>query len=170
MSESDELQGWFAGRVPAGWFESAPTVTSDREEILVVGRLPDVKLEGGTAESLAAARAGRIKQHREDTREERMRIAGEAEHKFRRKVSWGAQSGEVRELFTTVSLPLMTRLRMEDRQVLDALVHAGVARSRSHALAWCVRLVGKHQGEWITELKAALAQVEKLRAQGPTVA
>jgi hypothetical protein len=170
MNEQDELRGWFAGRVPADWFVSPPEITSDRDEILVVGELPDVELGAdATPEGRTAARQGRIKQFREDTRGARIRIAQEAERRFDRKVSWGARCGDVRELFTTLSLPVMTRLRLEERAVLDALVEAGVTRSRSHALAWCVRLVGKHQGEWINELRAALAQVEHVRAQGPQV-
>ena len=168
----EELHGWFAGRIPSGWFQegSTPEVSADREEILIVGRLPDVDLgsEAGE-EALSAARSGRIKQFREDTREDRMRIAREAQHRFGRRVSWGAECGGARELFTTASVPVMTRLRMAERDVLDALVEAGVARSRSHALAWCVRLVRQHQGEWITELKEALTQVEKVRAAGPDV-
>ena len=40
--------------------------------------------------------------------------------------------------------------------MLDTLVDAGVARSRSHALAWCVRLVGDHEGEWIDQLREAI--------------
>jgi hypothetical protein len=116
---------------------------------------------------VAAARAGRIKRFREDTRDARIRIAREAEHKFRRKVSWGAACGENTELFTTLSMPVMTRLRMPERQVLDTLVNAGVARSRSHALAWCVRLVGENEGDWIQKLQEALAGVQKVRAEGP---
>ena len=166
----EELQGWFAGRIPQGWFTGPPEVTVDREEILVVGTLPDVDLgSGASGASLEAARSGRIKQHREDTREARMRIAREAEHRLRRKVSWGAQCGDVVELFTTLSLPVMTRLRMPDRQVLDTLVESGVARSRSHALAWCVKLVGEKQGEWIDELRQALGHVQKVREGGPNV-
>ena len=72
------------------------------------------------------------------------------------------------ELFTTLSLPMMTRLRMHERQVLDTLVDAGVARSRSHALAWCVKLVAGKQAEWIGELREALSHVEKARDSGPT--
>jgi hypothetical protein len=96
-----------------------------------------------------------------------MRIAREAEHRFRRKVSWGAECGGERELFTTLSLPMMTRLRMPERQVLDTLVEAGVARSRSHALAWCVRLVAQKQGEWLKDLEQALEQVQRVRSAGP---
>jgi hypothetical protein len=170
-TDGDEtIRGWFAGRVPGGWFSGPPEVSADREEILVVGTLPDVDLGADASpESLAAARSGRIRQHREDTREARIRIAEEAQHRFRRRVSWGASCGDVTELFTTLSLPMMTRLRMPERQVLDTLVNAGVARSRSHALAWCVRLVSTKQSEWIEELRKALSHVEKARESGPGV-
>ena len=56
---------------------------------------------------------------------------------------------------------------MPERQVLDTLVEAGVARSRSHALAWCVRLVGQNESEWIEKLKEALTSVQAARAEGP---
>ena len=162
------IAGWFAGRIPEGWFEGAPEVTVDREEILIVGSLKDVDAgKDATDAQQAEARSGRIRQFREDTRERRMRIAREAEHRFRRKVSWGAECGGQRELFTTLSLPMMTRLRMPERQVLDTLVEAGVARSRSHALAWCVRLVAEKQGEWLKDLEQALQEVQKVRSAGP---
>jgi hypothetical protein len=165
----EEIGGWFAGRIPDGWFIGPPEVTMDQMEVLIVGTLPDVKIGDEVSEAgAAAARAGRIKQHREDTREGRMRIAREAEHRFGRKVSWGAACGDLRELFTTLSMPIMTRLRMPERRVLDTLVEAGVARSRSHALAWCVRMVGENQSEWIDKLREALEGVQRLRAEGPT--
>jgi hypothetical protein len=162
----EEIRGWFEGRIPDGWFERSPEVSVDREEILVVGELPDVEHEGGE-EGRGAARRGRITRFREETREARIGIAQEAERRFRRKVSWGAQCGDVRELFTTLSMPVMTRLRQPERSVLDTLVDAGVARSRSHALAWCVRLVGQNQKEWIDHLRSALVKVEEVRGQGP---
>src|SRR5437899_5402353 len=170
MGETEEkLLGWFAGRIPDGWFEGAPEVSVDREEILVVGMLPDVDAGADATDATrAAARAGRIKQFREDTREARMRIAREAEHRFRRKVSWGAMCGDTTELFTTLALPMMTRLRMPEREVLDTLVESGVARSRSHALAGCVRLVASKQSEWIDELRQALGHVERARDGGPS--
>lgn len=168
MIDLEEIRGWFAGRVPKEWFTGPPEVSGDREEILVVGTLPDVEVEKDAPEAtVAAAQAGRIKQFREDTRDSRIRIALEAQHRFRRKVSWGAQCGEASELFTTLSMPVMTRLQMRERQVLDTLVDSGVARSRSHALAWCVRLVGENEGEWIQKLREALTSVQQVRAQGP---
>jgi len=130
----DEITAWVAERIPPGWFSGPPDVKVDNEEILIVGKLatPD-KTEP------AAARAQRF---REETRDQRMRIAAEAERRFGRRVAWGVEVGGNRHIFTTHSTPVMTRLRMPERRILDTLVEAGVARSRSDALAWCVRLVG----------------------------
>ena len=61
----------------------------------------------------------------------------------------------------------MTRLRMAERRVLDTLVEAGVARSRSHALAWCVRLVGEKQEEWLGDLREALKAGRTGPGRGP---
>ena len=161
-----EVQGWFAGRIPDGWFQAPAEVSVDGDEILVVGSLdePDVP-EGASADT---ARVARIKRFREETRDARMAIADEAQRLFGRTVSWGASVGEVRRLFTTLNVPVMTRLRMPERTVLDTLVEGGVARSRSEAMAWCVRLVGQHQADWIADLQEALQGVQKVRAEGPT--
>jgi hypothetical protein len=168
---TDEIRGWFAGQIPDGWFTVAPEVTSDREEILVTGTLGEPKTEDGASDDTRhAAAAARIDRFREDTREARIRIALEAEHRFGRKVSWGAACGEVQKRFTTLGVPVMTRLRMPEREVLDTLIDAGVARSRSEALAWCVRLVGQHQSEWLGELREALTKVEQVRSEGPDAA
>ena len=170
----EKVRGWFTGRLPEGWFsgdgstESTVEVVIDREEITVVGRIPapTVGAEVSPAER-AAAVEGKVKGFREDTRDRRIAIAREAEHRFGRKVAWGVECDDVRVLFTHLSVPVMTRLRQPQRRVLDTLVDAGVARSRSEALAWCVRLVGKHAEEWLTELRSAMEQVDKVRAQGP---
>jgi hypothetical protein len=168
--EGDQQVGaWFAGRLPDDWFVAAPEVSVDRDEILVVGTLPEPDLpDGADADATAAAEGARIDGFREDTRARRMRIADEAQHRFGRTVSWGARCGSITRLFTTLSVPAMTRLRMPQRRVLDTLVDAGVARSRSHALAWCVALVAERQEEWLADLREALTQVEKVRAEGPT--
>lgn len=172
MSNSeDAVRGWFAGRLPQEWFEGAPEVLVDREEITVVGRLAEPTVaEGASDAERAGAAAGRIKAFREETRERRIAIAREAEHRFGRKVAWGAVVGERRELFTHLSVPVMTRLRQPERRVLDTLVEAGVARSRSEALAWCVRLVGRHTGDWLEELRAAMEHVQQVRDNGPGAA
>src|SRR6267378_6183525 len=165
---ASEIQSWFTSRLPAAWFAGPPDVTSDSEEILVIGELPDVDLAGGTSsEARAAARVARIDRFREETRDERVKIAREAERRFRRKVAWGASCGDETRVFTTLSLPVMTRLRMPERSVLDKLVAGGVARSRSDALAWCVRLVGMHQTDWLKGLRDALVKVDEARGKGP---
>lgn len=164
----DELRGWFAGRIPDDWFTAAPEVTVDREEILIVGEIPDVKVAKKAAEAEAtAARESRVDAFREDTRRQRMEIAEDAQRRFRRNVSWGAKIGGETQLFTTAAVPVMTRLRMRERAVLDTLVSAGVARSRSEALAWCVRLVGDNESAWIDKLRGALGAVKEARAEGP---
>jgi hypothetical protein len=163
-----EIQSWFTSRLPAAWFAGPPEVSSDSEEILVIGELPDVELAGGTSsEARVAARVARIDRFREETRDERVKIAREAERRFRRKVAWGARCDQETRVFTTLSLPVMTRLRMPERSVLDTLVAGGVARSRSDALAWCVRLVGMHQADWIQGLREALVKVDEARRKGP---
>ena len=168
---TERVTGWFAGRLPAEWQVAPAEVTVDREEITVVLTIADVELDGSSEAALAEARAGRSSAFREDTREQRMEIAREAEHRYDAKVSWGVGLGEGddqhSELWTHVSAPVMTRLRQPQRLVLDTLVDAGVARSRSDALAWCVRLVGQHEDDWLVELRDAMNAVADVRAQGP---
>jgi len=164
----EDVRAWFSARIPAGWFAGPPEVKADGEEMLVIGTLPDVELAAGTsAEGRAAARAARIERFREESRDERVRIAREAERQFKRKVAWGARCGDELRVFTTLSVPVMTRLRMSERSILDTLVAGGVARSRSEALAWCVRLVGMHQADWIKGLRDALVKVDEARSKGP---
>ncbi|HKC18294.1 MAG TPA: hypothetical protein VKE27_01555 [Candidatus Dormibacteraeota bacterium] len=165
---AEDPAAWFASRAPKGWFARPPDVTADGEEILVVGTLPDVELAAGTSEDgRVAARLARIERFREETRDDRIRIARDAERQFRRKVAWGARCGDETKVFTTLSVPVMTRLRMNERSILDTLVAGGVARSRSEALAWCVRLVGMHQADWIKGLRDALVKVDEVRSKGP---
>ena len=162
----ERVRGWFSGRLPQEWQAEPAGVSIDRDEIVVTLHLPDVDAGESEAET-EEARAGRASAFREETREQRMEIAQEAQHRFERKVSWGVALGDRHELWTHVSAPVMTRLRQPQRQVLDTLVDAGVARSRADALAWCVRLVAQHEDDWLTELREAMASVADVRAKGP---
>jgi hypothetical protein len=167
-SPRERLHGWFTGRLPDGWFTGEPVIEADREEITIVGALPDPETPAGASEAeRAVAVDGRIRTFREETRARRVEIAREAEHRFRRKVSWGVTCSGRTEMFTTLSVPVMTRLRQAERRVLDTLVEGGVARSRSDALAWCARLVGQHEDAWLAELRSALHRVEEVRSEGP---
>jgi hypothetical protein len=174
-----QIRAWFLGRLPDEWFTGEPQVIVDREEITVIGGLPSAAggepapaagAGEGSAEAETGAEAvatGRSRRFREATRDVRVGIAREAEMRFGRKVSWGVVSGGRKVMFTTLSVPVMTRLRQAERRVLDTLVEAGVARSRSDALAWCVRLVGEHEDAWLSALRDALRHVEQVRAEGP---
>ncbi|MFJ4864806.1 MULTISPECIES: hypothetical protein [unclassified Streptomyces] len=153
--QNEQLRAWFAERLPVDVYESLDSVVVDREEITVVGVIPATEP---------------VKEFRERTREQRMEVAREAESLYRRKVAWGVRAGEETTLFTHLAVPVMTRLRQSERQVLDTLVAGGVARSRADALAWCVRLVGRNTDEWLTELRDSLDKVQQVRSQGPDVA
>ena len=159
LPPADDAQSWFEGRLPDAWF-STVEVSVDREEITVVGTLTDQ-----TADD--AATQGRISRFRQETRDARMTVADEAQARYGRKVSWGVRLGGTAALFTNVSVPVMTRLRQPERRVLDTLVDAGVARSRSEALSWAVKLVGEHTESWLVDLRTAMEEVDKLRSQGP---
>ncbi len=171
--DASDAADWFAGRLPDSWFAGDPTVVVDREEITVIGRLKEPEGTEGSAGSESEGHAsGRVARFREETRSERMGIADEAEARYGRKVAWGVQVGDEnseRILFTHIAVPVMTRLKQPERQVLDTLVDAGVARSRSDALAWSVRLVGEHADEWLGKLREAMRNVDDLRADGPQV-
>ncbi|MDQ1246303.1 MAG: hypothetical protein QG597_671 [Actinomycetota bacterium] len=161
-----EVTGWLAGRLPEDWFTDEPDITIDRDEITIIGTisLPESADDVDRAQMLE----GRVTRFREETRPTRMRIAQETEAKFGRKVSWGVAADDRVAMFTTLAVPAMTRLRQPERQVLDTLVDSGVARSRAEALAWCVRLVGEHESDWIASLRSALDDLEKARTQGPS--
>ncbi|GAB3935585.1 hypothetical protein GCM10029976_046050 [Kribbella albertanoniae] len=167
-TDTERVRGWVTGRLPGEWFEGEPELTIDRDEILIVGTLKAPEQGGDvSAAERSAAEEGRIKQFREDTRERRIEIARELEHATRRKVAWGVDCGATRKVFTSLSAPVMTRLRQPERQVLDTLVEAGVARSRSDALGWCVKLVSQHADTWLGDLREALTKVEDVRSAGP---
>jgi hypothetical protein len=145
---------YFRDNVPTEWFAAPVEVRVDRDEIVVIGEL---------------AAGVDPREFRERSRPFRMRIADAAEARFLRKVSWGVRHNGDELRFTTVSVPVMTRLRIDERNVLDALIEGGIARTRSEALGWCVRLVGQHQREWLDELVAATESVRAVRNRGPKV-
>jgi hypothetical protein len=196
------VSAWFGERLPTEWTATAPRITVDREEIIVILAVPapepaaaaepsspepgspeagspeagspeagssaQPSTDDATQAARAEAIAGRIARFRDETRSHRIAIAREAEHRFGRKVAWGVESGGTEQVFTNLAIPVMTRLRQSERLVLDTLVEAGVARSRAHGLAWCVRLVGDNAATWLTDLRAAMAEVEKVRDSGPS--
>jgi len=169
-SDTTAITSWFAGRLPSEWTATPPSIDVDRDEITVTITIDAPTTAADPSDiDVSEVTIGRIAAFRDDTRERRMAIAREAEHRFERKVSWAVACGDRTELFTNVAAPVMTRLRQPERRVLDTLIEANIARSRADALAWCVRLVGKNADEWLSELRAALGNVEQVRSTGPDV-
>jgi hypothetical protein len=171
---NDDAATWFAAEMPETWFSDA-RVLVDRDEIMVIGTLGGDTSSSADADADPATTAGaekteldQIEWFREETRDARIAIAQRAEALFGRKVSWATGCGTTEAAFTHLSVPVMTRLRMPERQILDTLVAAGAARSRSDALGWCVRLVARHESDWLDELREAIDAVDKVRAQGPS--
>jgi len=95
--ELGSIKGWFAGRLPDGWFTGVEVAVED-DQIVVIGALPDINV-GSTPEEKEGAAAGRIARFREETRGERIGIAREAEERFKKYVTWGAKLGGVTKRF-----------------------------------------------------------------------
>lgn len=174
LVDATEVKGWFKKRLPEDWyalvegFDSQVELLVDRDEIVVIGPIEDAKpADDADEDTVESARRAAVKEWREQTRDKRIEIATEAQERFGKHVSWGASVGGDRFLFTHISVPSMTRLRITERQVLDTLVDAGVASSRSEALAWCVRYAGKQEEQWLNDLKSAFESVSDVRAKGP---
>ena len=165
-TSEEELRAWFAGNLPDDWFTRPVDVAFDRDEIIVTGDIGQPEIAEG--DDRATADQARIQAFREQTREPRMEIASRAEGIFRRKVSWAVSCGDETASYTVASVPVMTRLHLDERRILDTLIDAGVARSRSEALAWCVRLVADNEADWLTKLREAMTEIEALRNEGPS--
>ena len=156
--EYEELRVALASLLPGTWFVGAPTLIVDDEEVLIVGALSEQSPGGFDPIGF-----------REATRKERMKIADRLGAVAKRSVAWGVSVDDAVTVFTSLAIPVMTRLRITEREVLDTLVSAGVAKSRSDAASWCVRFVGQHQSSWLTDLRSTLENVSKVRSEGPTL-
>ncbi len=95
--ELGSIKGWFAGRLPDGWFAGVEVAVED-DQIVVIGTLPETNL-GSTPEEKEGAAAGRIARFREETRGQRIGIAQEAEERFKKYVTWGAKLDGVTKRF-----------------------------------------------------------------------
>jgi hypothetical protein len=137
--DAQTIAGWFAGRLPEGWF-SGTEVTVEGDQVIVIGRLADLELApDASAEMRAGAAAGRITRFREETRGQRIAIAREAEHKFEKHVTWGASLGDVSERFTPGGSG-----RGGDQS--PAAKSVMIARRRRMARAWARRFASPQFG------------------------
>ena len=146
------ISDWFIERLPAEWLASPPEIEVDSDEILIV--LP-LSPRADTGD------------FRDRTRSARIKLAQQAEETFGRTVSWGTVRDGSRRLYTTLRSVVAAPVAMPDRKVLDTLVSAGVASDRSDALAWCIRLVGQHEADWLRDLRDATADSGDARVERP---
>lgn len=166
---NDTVTSWFQEQMPDDWFE-ALEARCDKDEIVVRGTIqpPEQSGDSSSAQNPELAELECATVFREASRDGRVQVALRAEALFERKVSWVVSCGSTEKAYTTLALPVMTRLGYEERQVLDTLVAGGVARSRSEAVNWCVQLVGRDQADWLDKLRAAVGGIDDVRSQGPS--
>jgi hypothetical protein len=161
-----ELQNWIQQRLPANLVASAPEIATYEDEVVIMVPIAAAGMDADlTGDERRQAEYKLIAQRREETRLLRIRLARELQKEFGRPVAWGMRVGETEALFTTRSAPVMTRLGRAERDVLDTLVAAGVADTRSSALAYAVRAFAAEHAEWLAEVRTAIAQVEQVRAR-----
>jgi hypothetical protein len=161
---AQEIQRWLQERLPAQLLSGAPEVNIyDDEIVLLLPVATDGEpAPGGDAREAALHQIGR---KREETRRLRMQVAQELQEIVGRPVAWGMRLGDTSALFTTRSAPVMTRLGRAERDVLDTLVAAGVADTRSSALAYTVRAFAAEHADWLSEVREAIEQVDQVRAR-----
>lgn len=158
----EELQRWLQARLPAYLAAQPPEVYIYPDEVVIVLHLAADPAAGDDQRS---AEQALIAQQREATRPLRMQIAGEVQAMLRRPVAWGMRVGDSQVLFTTRTVPVMTRLGRAERDVLDTLVAAGVAETRSSALAYTVRAFAAEHADWLAEVRQAIEQVRQVRSR-----
>ncbi len=162
---TQELQGWLEARLPDGLRAAPPEITLYEDELVVVLAGRAVAPAELPQEERRAAEERRIAELREETRPLRMRLARDLQAALGRPVAWGLRVGATEELFTSRTAPVMTRLGRAERELLDTLVAAGVAETRSAALGYVVRAFAAEHGEWLAEMRAAIAQMHAVRAR-----
>ncbi|MCG8351634.1 MAG: hypothetical protein MI924_28030 [Chloroflexales bacterium] len=160
----EELQQWLQSKLPATLTAMPPRIKIYSDEVVIVlypneAPMPDDSIDQRSAEQALIA------YQRELTRSLRMRLADEIQKKLRLPVAWGMRIGESEVLFTTRTIPVMTRLGRIERDVLDTLVAAGVAETRSSALAYTVRAFAAEHADWLAEVSQVIEQVRQVRSR-----
>ncbi len=163
--QPDELQAWLAARLPAALMAAQPDIQVYPDEVVLMLHLSDATLPASSGEQQRNAELDFISQQRENSRPMRMKLARQLQKRLGKTVSWGMQVGESSVLFTTRTTPVMTRLGRAEREVLDTLVAAGVAETRSSALAYTVRTFAFEHADWLAEVREAIEQVEQVRSR-----
>ena len=162
----EELQRRIQERLPAQLLAGVPDISVYDDEVVVMLPIAADSLDSSLPDDERRDAALRlIGRRREETRSLRIHLARDVQEVVGRPVAWGMKVGDTTALFTTRSAPVMTRLGRAERDVLDTLVAAGVADTRSSALAYTVRAFAVEHTDWLAEVRTAIEQVEQVRAR-----
>lgn len=165
VSDLQELAQWLCGQLPASVLGNDPEVTIDADELLIILTLEtEMFVDEGEA-TRRRAEQELVERLRSQTRQLRIQLGRHLERTYGCAVSWGMRAGETLELFTPNTAPVMTRLSRQERQVLDTLIAANIAHTRSAALSYIVRLFAAEHQEWLNTVQQAVQQMTSLREQ-----
>ena len=162
--DPQELTRWLLSQLPASVTGSDPEITLDADELLIILNLNTDSLKDG-CEALKKREQELIERRRSETRKLRIQLGRQLEEISGCAVSWGMQAGGTVELFTMNTVAVMTRLSHAERQVLDTLIAANVANTRSAALAYIVRAFAIEHQEWLNQAQEAAKHMANLRTQ-----
>jgi hypothetical protein len=156
-----EIQQWLSERLPPDLVAGPPEVRLYDDEAIIILRLPtpEDSADVGEREHRLIIRL------RESSRHVRMQLARELQRALHVPVAWGMRCGSTERIFTSCTVPVMTRLNRREREVLDTLVAAGVAETRSAALAYAVRAFAAAYDEWLIEVDEVIEQVQQVRSK-----
>ncbi len=151
-------------QLPASLGGLDPEIILDADELLIILNLSSETLVG-EGEALKNAEQALIERQRSETRTLRIQLGRNLERTFGCAVSWGMRAGGTVQLFTPNTIAVMTRLAHTERQVLDTLIAANVANTRSAALGYIVRTFAAEHHDWLNKVQEAAKNMASLRAQ-----
>jgi hypothetical protein len=164
INDPQELTQWLLSQLPASVVGSDPEITINADELLITLNLNTETLMG-KGEALKNAEHALIEHQRSETRTLRIQLGRHLERTYGCAVSWGMRAGGTVQLFTTNTTAVMTRLSRTERQVLDTLIAANVANTRSAALGYIVRTFAIEHQEWLNQAQEAAKHMTNLREQ-----
>ena len=164
INNPQELRKWLLSQLPASVVGSDPEITIDADELLIILTLNTETLVG-EGEALKNAEHALLERQRSETRALRIQLGRQLERTCGYAVSWGMRAGGTVQLFTPNTTAVMTRLTREERQVLDTLIAANVANTRSAALGYIVRTFAVEHQDWLHKAQQAAKNMASLRAQ-----
>jgi hypothetical protein len=168
-SDPDEIKSWLLEQLPSSVLASDPEINIESDELLVILH---VAVDSVTGEGEARAQSERalIDRLRTETRALRIHLGRSINRTYGMIVSWGMQAGETLQRFTSnTTVPVMTRLTRTERHVLDTLIAANIANTRSTALSYIVRTFAAEHRDWLNEIQGVARHMARLRKQVPSL-